>query len=184
MPDPFCKLPIRHDAAAVSGQRMGGSSRSSDGAGRGQSCPLQPGLEIIAQIVFAAKEMWHAGDVGHQPIHPIGVNHRGIAPGLAAQCGKCHRLSRKVGRAGGKIGIDGAGIGQSHAAPQTPRHSGQVQAMQMIGIARPQGQGKWPLNGTVPHARVAREPRKPYRKQPTCHSSSRFILQKFLFCSY
>ena len=76
------------------------------------------------------------------------------------------------GDLGRQIGADGAGIGQGHAALQPKRLCGSVQAMQVIGIARPQGQGKGHFNGPGPQAAVACQPRKPDGKQPSRHPSA------------
>jgi hypothetical protein len=79
--------------------------------------------------------MWHARDVGHQPINTIGRHHRGIEPGPSAERGQGCSFAGEVGRAGRKIGADGAGIGHRHAARQAPGRSRWVQTMQVIGIA-------------------------------------------------
>ena len=163
---------------------MGRPARAGNGADCGKTRALQPGLKILAQIVFATKKMRNTGDVCQQPVDTIGSDHRRVATRPSSQAGQRRRRARQIGRASGKFGTNGAGIGKRHATRQTPYSCGRVQAMQMIGIARPMGQGKWPLNGAVPQARVAREPRKPYGKQPTRHSNSRSNFPKLPFCSY
>jgi hypothetical protein len=69
VPDASAKPPVGDDAAAVAGQRMGCPAGAGDGAGGMQARPVKPRLQIVAQIRFAAKEMRHARDIGHQTIN-------------------------------------------------------------------------------------------------------------------
>ena len=163
---------------------MGCASGSCYGAFRMQARPRQSRVQVLAQIGFAAKQMRHARDIGQKTVRAIRGNHGGIAAGPAAQGHQRRRLTRQISGADGKIGTDRAGIGQCHAAMQAAGRGGGVQAMQMIGIARAQAQGKGPFNRAVPQADVAAQPRKPDGQQPSRHSSSQSNFRKFPFCSY
>ena len=184
VPDTLGQPSIRHNAAAMAGQRMGRPTGAGNGAGGMQARPFQPGLQVVAQPGLTTEEMRHARNIGHQPIDTIRRHHRRIATGPATQGGQGGGFARQIGRTGGKIRADGARIGQCHAAMQTAGRGGGVQTVQMIGIARAMGQRKGPLNGAAPQARVAGEPRKPYGQQPTRHSSSRPSFLKFPLCSF
>ena len=165
-------------------QRMGRAARSGNGAGGLKSGTLQPRLQVIAQHFFAAEEMWHPRNIGHQPIGPIRRHHRRVAAGPPPQAGQGRCLTHEIGGTGGKVRADSAGICERHSPRQAPGAGGLVQAMQMIGIARRMGQGKRPVKGPCPEARVAREPRKPYGQQATRHSSSQPRFHLFPFCSH
>lgn len=183
MPDTLDQPTIGDDAAAMPRQCMRCATGASNGTDRSKPRTIQPRLQIIAQILLAAKEMWDARDIGHQPIGAITAHHRRVAPRPTPQ--RCQRRSFgcQVRHAGGEIWADGTRIRQCHAAPQAARDGGQIDAVQMIGIAKPVGQRKRPLNGAYPQARVAGEPRKPYGQQPSRHSSLQPNRQLFPFCS-
>jgi len=182
-PKPLGQSALGDDPPAMARQRMSAAIGARDGAVRGEPGALQPRVQIGAQRRLAAKEMRHAADVGHQPVGAVAPDHRRIASGPAAQRGEGARLAHKIGGAGGEIGVDRAGVGERHAAPQTARLGGDVQAVNMIGAPRPQGEGEGPFTGAPPQDGVARQPRKPDGKQPTSHPSAASNLRVFLFCS-
>ena len=133
--DPLRQSPINHNSTAMACQCMSGPPRSGNGADRRQTCAFQAGLQILAQIRFAAKQMWDPRDIGHQPIAAITRDYRRVATGPAAQADKGRRFTRKVCGPRCKIGANRAGIGKRHAAVQPACGSGKAHTMQMIGIA-------------------------------------------------
>jgi hypothetical protein len=171
------------DAAAMPGQRMGGpdgigNARPGTDARATEAC-----LQVVQQRRLAAVKMRRSRQIDHHPVQPIPRDPRRIAAHPPRERRQERPLSRQIGRAGDKIGTQGARIGQGHAAPQTPGTGRPVQAMQMIGIARPMGQRKGPLNGPDPQPAFARQSWKPHGQNATCHANERPMFQMFLFCS-
>lgn len=116
---------------------------------------------------------------------PVGEQLFRLLAGMAG--GAAERAVRgvqggQIGGVGCQIGADGARIGQRHAALQPQFFRGAVQAMQVIGIARPQVQGKGPFKEPGPQADIACQPRKPYGKQPSCHPRAASNRRWLPFC--
>ena len=105
---------------------MGGPTGSGNGTDRRQTRAFQPGLQVFAQIPFAAKQMWHTRDVSHKTIAAITCDHWRVATGPAAKAGEGRRLARKVCRPRRKIGTNCARIGKSHAPMQPARNGRKV----------------------------------------------------------
>ena len=130
-----------------------------------------------------ALEMRDAGDVGDEPVHAVARDHRGVAPGPAAECRQHGRFPREIGGAGCEIGADRPSVGERHAPAQAPCFGSRVQAVNVVGIPGSQDQGERPLTGAAPQLRVACQSRKPDGKQPTSHPSAASSRQEFPFCS-
>lgn len=183
MPDPFQQSPVCHDAAAMARKAIGRTACPGYGAGGMETRAFKPGMQIVAQRLLSAEKVRNAGHICHQPIRPIDRHHGCITSRPASEDFERCGLSHQISGAGLQIGADGTGICQGHTLRQSPPGGVVIEAMQVIGIARPMNQGKGPLNGPVPKARVAREPREPDGKQSSCHSNARSNRHKFLICS-
>ena len=79
----------------IADHAIGADRQAGNGTGGMQPGPFQPGLQIVAQVGFAAEEMRHARDIGHQPIDPIGGYHWRVAAGPTPEAGKSRSLAHK-----------------------------------------------------------------------------------------
>ncbi len=115
----------------------------------------------MRQRRFAAEEVIHPGDVGQQPVGAVPRHEGGIPYCPAAQGFQKGRLGAQIGRAGGQRGADRARIHQGHSAMQPRLFGGAVQAVQMIGIARPQAEREGPVMRAPAQRHLARQPGQP-----------------------
>jgi hypothetical protein len=126
---------VSDDTATVTRQCIGRTACARDGAGDGQPRPLQPCVQITAQLDLTPKQVRDTSDVGNQPIRAIACDHWRIATCPPTQGRQSSRLARKIRRACCYIRADGARICQWHTSTQTPRLGSRVQTMQVIGLA-------------------------------------------------
>ncbi len=150
---------------------MGGPSGACDRTLGSEPRPIKPRMQVSAHVLLATEEMRDARHIGNQTLRAVAGHHRCVASCPPSQRRQGCGLAREIGRAGADIRADGSGIGQGHSPAQSAGESRLVHAMQMIGVARPKGQGEGSLNRAPSEAHIARQPRKPYGKQPTRHSS-------------